>query len=380
MSDFAVSSMEGIQTEINEVDPLSEADVYLAYGRYKQAEELITQAIEKNPQRAELKMKLLEIHYAAKDHEAFELQAELVRDSFSTQHPELWARVMEMGRELAPDSALFGGSGVAAAPTMARGAGDEFDLGDLNLGDEAVAQADAGDFSLDFDLDSEAAPTTAAKPKPAKAEAADENMLDFDLGDLKLNDEPEPVSARSPAADDRSLDFDLSAFDTEKAMADAPTDESVAAATDDNALDFDFSAFGKSDEKETEMALDAVPTADDVNALEIDLGDFEAEPAPKAAASAAKREANVVDFKSKPAVQLEEQPTFEGATEGGDIDGDLDEALFADVDEVGTKLDLAKAYIDMGDSDGARSILDEVMEEGDDTQKQEAQVLMRQIG
>lgn len=49
-------------------------------------------------------------------------------------------------------------------------------------------------------------------------------------------------------------------------------------------------------------------------------------------------------------------------------------------DEVGTKLDLARAYIDMGDPDGARSILDEVMEEGNDGQKQEAQQLMSQIG
>ena len=48
-------------------------------------------------------------------------------------------------------------------------------------------------------------------------------------------------------------------------------------------------------------------------------------------------------------------------------------------DEVGTKLDLARAYIDMGDPDGARSILDEVMEEGNDGQKQEAQQLMTQI-
>jgi pilus assembly protein FimV len=61
-------------------------------------------------------------------------------------------------------------------------------------------------------------------------------------------------------------------------------------------------------------------------------------------------------------------------------DEELGDDIFADVDEIGTKLDLAKAYVDMGDSDGARSILDEVMEEGDDTQKEQAQQLLRQIG
>jgi pilus assembly protein FimV len=47
--------------------------------------------------------------------------------------------------------------------------------------------------------------------------------------------------------------------------------------------------------------------------------------------------------------------------------------------EVGTKLDLARAYMDMGDPDGARSILDEVLSEGNPSQKQEAQRLMDSI-
>jgi pilus assembly protein FimV len=51
----------------------------------------------------------------------------------------------------------------------------------------------------------------------------------------------------------------------------------------------------------------------------------------------------------------------------------------ADLDEVSTKLDLARAYIDMGDPDGARSILDEVMEEGSDNQKDEARDIMAQM-
>jgi pilus assembly protein FimV len=63
-----------------------------------------------------------------------------------------------------------------------------------------------------------------------------------------------------------------------------------------------------------------------------------------------------------------------------DLDGELDEDIFSNVDEVGTKLDLAKAYVDMGDSDGARSILDEVLEEGDDSQKQQAEELLAQMG
>jgi pilus assembly protein FimV len=47
--------------------------------------------------------------------------------------------------------------------------------------------------------------------------------------------------------------------------------------------------------------------------------------------------------------------------------------------EVGTKLDLARAYMDMGDPEGARSILEEVLQEGSATQKQEAQRLIESL-
>ncbi|HHS83777.1 MAG TPA: peptigoglycan-binding protein LysM, partial [Gammaproteobacteria bacterium] len=56
-----------------------------------------------------------------------------------------------------------------------------------------------------------------------------------------------------------------------------------------------------------------------------------------------------------------------------------DDELLDDVDEIGTKLDLARAYIDMGDAEAARSMLDEVKEEGDKVQKQEATELLEQI-
>jgi pilus assembly protein FimV len=57
----------------------------------------------------------------------------------------------------------------------------------------------------------------------------------------------------------------------------------------------------------------------------------------------------------------------------------LDDDFFAGEDAIGTKLDLAKAYMDMGDPDGARSILEEVLSEGNASQKQEAQRLMESI-
>ncbi len=354
MSDFAVSSMEGIQTDVSEVDPLSEADVYLAYGRYKQAEELVSQAIEKNPQRAELKMKLLEIHYAAKDSDAFGLQADMVRGSFSAKHPELWARVLEMGRELAPKNPLFGGAkGVASGGSRDAGAAiEELDMSDLNFEADNAANSN-DDVSLDFEP-----PNTRAKGPAAKNAA----------------------KAKPAAIDDQSLDFDLSAFDeAEKASAATP------AKAQDEALDFDFGTFEVEEKKPlTPVAKAAAPARSKDDGLDIDFG-ASTRTAVKPSPPAAKRDANVIDFNvsgadSSADDEMVDQADSEVALADGGIDGELDDALFADVDEIGTKLDLAKAYIDMGDSEGARSILDEVIEEGNDNQKQEAQVLMRQIG
>jgi len=63
--------------------------------------------------------------------------------------------------------------------------------------------------------------------------------------------------------------------------------------------------------------------------------------------------------------------------DGGDLDGELD--FLADADEVTTKLDLARAYIDMGDAEGAKDILDEVIEEGNDEQRSDAEGLLAKL-
>jgi pilus assembly protein FimV len=55
------------------------------------------------------------------------------------------------------------------------------------------------------------------------------------------------------------------------------------------------------------------------------------------------------------------------------------EDFFTGEDTIGTKLDLARAYLDMGDPEGARSMLDEVMSEGNDSQKGEARKLLAEI-
>ncbi len=72
-------------------------------------------------------------------------------------------------------------------------------------------------------------------------------------------------------------------------------------------------------------------------------------------------------------------PAAEPMQDDTTLDEDSELDFLADTDEVATKLDLARAYIDMGDKDGAKDILSEVASEGNDEQKQEAQELLGKI-
>ena len=295
LSEFAVSDMGSTRTD-GEADPLAEADVYLAYGRFQQAEDLIADALEKDPQNEDLNLKMLEVFLASRNQAAFDGHAELILARLENSEDPLWQKVAEMGRELSPDNPMYQPGG-AASPA-----------------DEAAPEAmDSLNNEVDFDIDGTdaadaAAPESAEDSQPA---AADEDEgLDFDI-DLSFD-----------------MDKDSAGEDADSVHADAAPEEGESAEAPAPELDIDMDSV-EPDAIEQENTLDF-----DLDSL--DLGEEEAE--------------------------------------AGSGDGEL-----ADLDEVSTKLDLARAYIDMGDPDGARSILDEVIEEGSDEQKDEARGIMEQI-
>ena len=352
VSDFAMSDMGGIQPDSAEVDPISEADVYLAYGRHQQAEDIIKQALETNPRRLELHSKLLEVYHAANNRAGFEQQAQVLRNAIGgNEANEYWQRIVGLGRDICPDNPLFGGAEEATIST-----------GDVGF---ASAMSDVT--------------------------AEEEDLLDFDFNEDELAD-LESSTASSVAED--SLDFDVSALDFNLDEDEKPKTKAKAAA-DDNSIDFDMpTAHGaRDDSTELNLSLDSDS--------EIDLGsiDFETEVhshdlPTQAIKKPAEMDLSLDDFDNEETLHAASDShmgsDFNGSSDdfgGSELsledlgdDDELSDDIFADVDEIGTKLDLAKAYVDMGDSDGARSILDEVMEEGDDTQKEQAQELLRQIG
>ena len=461
-----------IQAEESEIDPIAEADVYLAYRRYEQAEALLKEAISADPDRNELKLKLLEIYHATKDANSFEAQAESLYAALGGQDDASWNQAVEMGRELLPDHPLFGEGGAAADTVESADIGDvdEFDFDDEQPLSEDVSTEDASDLSDDdlasslgfSGLDESADDAIADSPGAVAVDGTDADISLDDLGDLDLDldlgsaddldlggsdagegltDELQGAEAGVESAADEAFDLsaeladslgsdelDLGAElesivsdetgDTDAALdsvgeADLGNLGDIAAELDDLG---EMSAETNSTQAEVETEMD-VDLAQDSVALELEpaKSEFESHDVVSEedvlAESSKKDETNAdidldlpldldMGLSDTPELEATEElePIVDGdSTEPENIDpladmanlGDLDFSEMSDEnnddifdsgdDMVGTKLDLAKAYIDMGDQDGARSILGEVVQEGDDDQRQEAEQLMQQI-
>ena len=138
---------ETISTEaaldLDQADPLAEADFHMAYGLYDQAVDLVRMALQNSPDRNDLKLKLAEIHFVAGDTDQF---LTVARDLRKTLGPGGdWDRIVIMGRQLAPDEAMFAGGVQDAGVDLSLEGGD-------NLVDLDLLSAPDGDEGLDLDL------------------------------------------------------------------------------------------------------------------------------------------------------------------------------------------------------------------------------------
>jgi pilus assembly protein FimV len=321
LTDFDKTGPGTIDTD--EVDPVAEAEVYIAYGRDSQAEEILKEAMSRDKSRHEIPLKLLEIYHARKSATAFETVAKELHGAVGDASP-VWQKAAAMGAQIDPNNPLYGGAAGSAAAHVA-----------------FEAPAPAAKPDLDFDLDSAPAAGTATVVEPeASAPEAAAASFDLDLGS-ETSAQPEqpeiPVAAEVPA-----LDFDIS-------PAAPPVDMSLAAEAPKEAkADFDFDLSG------LDFPTSATPStpASAAPAPDLDLGFDQAIGTSTSQAAAG---SSLTDL------DLGEAP----ATGGGD--------------GVSTKLELAKAYLEIGDKDGAREILTEVAKEGSAAQKDEAQKLIASL-
>lgn len=372
-------------------DPLEEAEINLAYGRYDQARNLLTTAVAEDPERKDLRLKLLETHSLNDDRPAFEADAQALYSLVDGDTDPVWQRASEMGREIAPENPLFGGAD--EVPLMPPEPADENDpfaamLAEEPVGDEEPAPSapvpadvaedtDEDDFSdLEFSLDEtpveDADDKAAAAPlsgvaEQTDAEEGDEDAfsLDFDLDDLETpTDSAAAAESKAAAPSDGTDDAETledDAFSLDFEVPERPEPE-VKADADAEPLT------GGDDEDELTFSLDDLDTGTEAGDVEEGL-----EYAPETITEEPES-ADADDGGADSSVTAPDSADVAESTDDQPAE-ETDDALFDAGDENSTKLDLARAYLDMGDSEGARSLLDEVLEEGSDTQKAEARTL-----
>lgn len=384
---------------------LAEVDQSLAQGRLNHAADLLEPAVAAQPERSDLRLKLMEVYARQGDQNAFAGEERQLVSSDQNK------TAVESLKERFPAMVAVAAAGLGAAALAAEM--DEQYVQELlqeNIEDEvaeaepvaepgpepatvaqlepepemdAIAEApaidetdldDAFDLSLDDDLPEDPALELAMPEEPATAEMVPdsvESVAPLTGADEDFEALLEQAQAQAePQSLDDLADFDL---DVGEAQSPAPAPADAEEAPVDVAAEL--------------AAFDEIPEFDPISELELPE-DFDLSLSLEDESPAAKSFASELDdvnaeldklSQSLETPSLEPHFTAEDAAQDPDPLDDLDFDFFSGTDEVATKLDLARAYIDMGDHQGARDILDEVVKDGDDDQRQEAEEMLSRL-
>jgi pilus assembly protein FimV len=353
-------------------DVLDKAQSHINAGRLNQAAALLEEGVSLEPQRSDLRLKLMEVYGQQGDRDAFVAQErQLVANG------DNFAKVEELKSRF-PAMALVAAGGLAAAAVAA-----ELDaqyVKDLLLDEpEAPAAAPAPaeddldsafDLSLD-DLDN----ITPIEPAPVVEPPAPEALAELD--EFPADDDLSFESVLQQQTDIKENLDDLSDFDLDLDLGAEPSPATLA--EDDFLLDLDD---GVKDLSPVEPPVVADVPQDDLELpadFDLSLAD-EMDSNPPAEPDAFAAELDDVNAELDRLSQNIAEPTFTEADAALDADlGEDDFDFLSGTDEAATKLDLAQAYIDMGDSDGARDILNEVLTEGDEKQRGEAKDMLSSL-
>lgn len=358
LSEFTTSDFDVFDTAHGEIDPISEADVYLAYGRYQQAEELIRQAIKDQPNDDECKLKLLEIFYANENKTAFEAYAKELAEAGKNFETDFWVKVADMGKDICPDSSLFTGGAVASM--AAEVALPATKANKVVVDKEVESNSDYMD-DMDLDLD-----MVSFDDQPVDSHTIDDEE-EFSLSSLDVAKEKTTEQPK----DSNSIEFDLSEFSA-KTKKIEPSFESSIDDSDIETFAFDFDTEPKPTDSKPASKIELKKTPEELD----DFHDLDMSAA-TAVASAAK-ESNGFDSDFDFDFDFDSS-AFGSGSSLSDTDTGFDIADLTDMDELETKLDLAKAYVDMGDISAAKDIANEILSKGSAEQKKSAQLLLNEI-
>lgn len=452
-TDFSQSGLSSIDTDEG-VDPVAEADVYMAYGRDAQAEEILLDALKTDPGRTGVHLKLLEIYAQRKNLKQFETTATELY-SLTGGNGQDWEKAAALGRKVDPDSPLYRIPAPGAAPvapsmpvapshgaqTIAAGAATAAAAGFGQAGmtripavqpafvaNEPVVPSSLSDdplespsqlkdtWALPGDLNQYASmddidqAMSGDKQQPAEPPSARVEMpasLDFDL-DLNSNDDVSSartvtLNSNSPTSSS-GLDFDIGldqpvgmgatlvAGDTMRRGLESTSTRPQRVTDnftlpDPNDLDFELSSeFGeRRDGGDDTVDVDLTATlADDGLREPIDTSTVDLE--------RTSFDSSLLDFD----FELDDKADPKATIRPSDVEtldlshggsGEMPDAgpptePPQDIDlqqEVATKLELARAYEEMGDKEGARELVEEVLREGSGRQQEEARTILARL-
>jgi len=374
-ADEPASSMSYSPSQLDaagDVDPVAEADVYLAYGRDLQAEEILKEALRINPTRPAIHLKLAEIYAKRRDVKGFQASAAQVQELTEGAGPE-WTRITELGRDLDPANPMWSGNAGAAVTAPAAAPASMAPA----FAAAGVAGAAAAVAAMDH-----------AAPAPAPEVGMQTGPLQYDTPyDTK------PMSAMTGADSKLDLDLDLDlGLDTPAsvapAFAPAPAPAHaveppvpVAPMLADN---FDFGEEEPITERGDVVAEHEViptlpesepiappPTADALD-FDIDIGhQLAAATPPPPAKPPAETDSGLMEFDlGSLTLDLGDSTSGGHAAPATEPSGE---------DPLATKLALAEEFNAIGDADGARALAEEVLAEASGPLKSQAQRFLAEL-
>ncbi|WP_349571982.1 FimV/HubP family polar landmark protein [Azotobacter salinestris] len=378
---------------------LSEVEEHIAYGRFKEAAELLEAACVAEPKRSDLRLRLMEVHAELGDRESFARQEKVLREIPGTQSQ------VDHLRMKYPAMAGFATAALAGAALAAGLEALEEKKGLSSVTEEAEPSSPVFAVDINLSLDDLEAELERDLQGSTQSNAA------LSLDDLTLDEALQPpLPAEEPLAEDFSFDLELSdeatGFDLEgdlnlKGLAlelDMPDGPASVGSEDPLCLDLDsleapVAASGETASSESALLEEGLfdsfeLAADDDFSIDSDLVAPKLELPLTDDASAVEEASGLMVQLDELDVELEQLAAGLGESDGdmqpethalGGLEEGEDFDFLADADEIATKLDLARAYIDMGDTEGARDILEEVLSEGNEAQRQEAREMSARL-
>lgn len=372
---FKEEDLGAVSLDPSSIDPVAEAEVYLAYGRDTQAEEILLDALSKMPDRQDVRLKLLDIYAARGDLRAFESTLVEMQSIGVNKDDSIWQRVVILSAGFGPKNPLVGHDADVAQATV--------DAPAMTIAPVVVAPPEniahpqpAAKFPLNLDLPVSATDdrlpdtiemalvggnTDDAGESIAATEADDqlEPGLDLLLPDMDVD---VPVSMPGVADNQEQVPTEIplieiadEKLETPAVVAAAEHTPLVSRINPDTLLNFDF-------EFDSAVPLDTKPmpeleplsAAPETPPLSLDFGSIS------------------LDLGSQSSVE-------ETCAAPQAIDLAMDDIASVDEDPIDIKISLARAYMDMGDRDSANEILQEVLDEGNATQGKLAREMLEDM-